>query len=421
MRWYILKTLLAKEALRQLADRGGIFLALLLMAAALLLSLFGKSETAAGSGVHAVRGYYVDYWESNSPWIEHLAANRPAKLHLRFRHVSQLPTDADGTILYPQAVAAVQIRVNTSAPARLPRYQILFWQPTKDPAEIAPLAEWFWRETQRHFRNTPLAIDTVGNPMVDADSKALIEIRPLGKNDEGQTITRYVFRSAANDLDRFPQWLAKQSPGWAREPLPLKVEYRQMRDRGDERSMIATGLVVFGVCFFCVYLLPALTCEERERGILLAQALSPASTSEIFLAKFFFYPSLGLLLGAALAGIYRPAVLAKPFFWLSMVVTAIGYLGVGLTIASLARTQRRASMTSLCYMLAITLFLVICQQNNIPLLPSLALEYHAPRMIHAVLAGDVLGEHWGSLVATTGLALGWATVAAILFRRRGWQ
>src|SRR5947207_1327621 len=84
--------------------------------------------------------------------------------------------------------------------------------------------------------------------------------------------------------------------------------------------------------------------------------LAPA---EILAAKFLFYPMLGLALSALLAGIYRPAVLGHAFFWLCMGAIAIGYLGVGQTIASLARTQRRASLGALCYFLAVALLLLI--------------------------------------------------------------
>ena len=37
---------------------------------------------------------------------------------------------------------------------------------------------------------------------------------------------------------------------------------------------VATGLVIFALYFTCVYLLPTLNCEERERGVLLAQAVT---------------------------------------------------------------------------------------------------------------------------------------------------
>jgi hypothetical protein len=173
--------------------------------------------------------------------------------------------------------------------------------------------------------------------------------------------------------------------------------------------------------FSCVYLLPSLMCEEHERGLLLAQALSPASPLEILAAKFLFYPVAGVGLAALLAGISKPAVLANPFFWLVLVVASLGSLGIGLTIACIARTQRTASMGALCYMLVVTMFLFICQQGSIPLVPNLALEYHCPRMLHAVLADAVTAVHWINLLAAAGLALGWNTLAAILFRKRGWQ
>src|SRR5262249_53350722 len=152
----------------------------------------------------------------------------------------------------------------------------------------------------------------------------------------------------------------------------------------DMRSGIATGLVVFALFFTCVFLLPSLTCEERERGILLAQALSPASALEILAAKFLFYPVLGILLAGLLAGIYSPSALTNLFFWLALIVAAFGSLGIGMTIASLARTQRKASMGALCYLLVVALVMIICQPNDL-WVSRLALEYHFPRMVHAVL------------------------------------
>ena len=52
--------------------------------------------------------------------------------------------------------------------------------------------------------------------------------------------------------------------------------------------------------------------------------------------------------------------------WAILVATAVGYLGVGMTIASLARTQRMASMGALCYMLTVALLLFITQRFGIP-------------------------------------------------------
>src|SRR5262249_50737113 len=201
----------------------------------------------------------------------------------------------------------------------------------------------------------------------------------------------------------------------------IETEYSALQGSLDPRAALASALVLFALFFVCVYLLPSLTCEERERGVLLAQALSPASAPEILAAKFLFYPAVGMALAALLGGIARPAVLGRPFFWLALGVSVCGSLGVGLTISSLARTQRAASMGALCYMMAVALLLFICQQNGIPGLPYLALEYHCPRMLHAVLGNQVYWYHWWHLVGAAGLAVGWAGLATILFRQRGWQ
>ena len=72
-------------------------------------------------------------------------------------------------------------------------------------------------------------------------------------------------------------------------------------------------------------------------------------------------------------------------------------------------------------MLSVALLLFICQQNGIPALPYLALEYHTPRLLHAALTGSVLWYHWLHLAGATLLAIGWVALAAALFRRRGWQ
>ena len=163
-----------------------------------------------------------------------------------------------------------------------------------------------------------------------------------------------------------------------------------------------------------------MTCEERERGILLAQALSPASPFEILAAKFLFYPAVGIGLAAVLAGIYNPVVLIRPVFWLVLVITTIGYLGVGMTIASLAHTQRMASMGALAYMLTVGLILYITERFGIPSFRFVALEYYCPRMLHEVMMGSIRPVMWYLLPALI-LACIWSYVASVVFRKRGWQ
>ena len=374
MRWYILRTLLAKEARRQLANRGGIALAALLVVAALLLTFFRDDNGQAGSLLGGLERCFVDYGREDA-WVAHLKENVAPELRRRivFRNISALGLDGQ-TLVYPPGTGAIQLRTTTDAHGRL-SYRVALWHPGQDGSNLAVYEAWFWRESACFFQHEAAVV--------------------LEQNGQG---------SAA----------AAQLPAIAQERARLSGAL-------DVRSSLTTALVLFALFFFCVYLLPSLTCEERERGVLLAQALSPASPLEILAAKFLFYPAAGLGLAALLAGIACPEVLARPFFWLAVGVAALGSLGIGMTIACLARTQRTASMAALCYMLAVAMLLFLCQQGRIPLVSNLALEYHVPRMLHAVLNAEVHWFHWLNLASATALAAGWSVLATMLFRRRGWQ
>jgi len=351
---------LHKEVLRLLANRGAIALALLLIVAALLLSFFGnRAGSPASVLTGGARKCYIDYWDEDSPWVRHLERQVPADLRdtVEFRPPSRIQT-VRGQIYYPPGVGGIQIRIQSEGPPR--RYEVYVWYPGEDSSSMAPFEAWFWEETNRHFRG-------------------------------GQA------------------------------PVVTRLQLYGAGGMGGIRSLLAMILIVFALFFICVYLLPSLSCEERERGVLLAQALSPASPLEILGAKFLFYPVIGMALALLLAAIYKVAIFGSLFFWLALAVSAFSSLSVGLTIATLAKTQRAASMGSLCYLLAVALLLFICEQNGILGLPYLFLEYHTPRMLRAALAGNVQGFHWGNLAATAVLGLCWAALAVGLFRRRGWQ
>lgn len=369
MRWYVLRTLLHKEWLHHLANRGGIALVLLLVVASMLLSFFNPTQGPAGGLAPGVQRCFVDYWRGD-PFVKHLSDNVPEEMRhqLVFRNVFRsAATDAQGRIVYPQNTGAIQIRNGKEAGAS---YQVLFWHPGTDRLALAPFEAWFWKEALRYQ-----------------------QMRTMAASSPTETIG-----------------------------LPVVEDQRQGLKGGlDSKSGLATALVLFGLFFVCVYLLPSLNCEERERGVLLAQMLSPASPREILAARFLFYPVLAVGLAATLAGTYAPAVLLRPFFWMALLMVVGGAMGIGLTIASLARTQRTASMGAMCYVMVVALLLFICQQNGIPFLPYLALEYHGPRMIHAALTDSVLWYHWGHLAAAGVLSVTWIGVATVLFRRYGWQ
>lgn len=380
MRWRVLRILLLKEILRHRANRGGMALLFLLVVAALLLA-FGGKNGAVGALSPSVKRCYVDYWEDDG-LIFHLRGHRPDDLKdlIVFRKAAEVATDADGKLVYAPNTGAIQVRKSGGNDGEGLRVQ--FWHPGADGSSLAPFEAWFWRETY-HYRQ-----------MKQEHQQA-----QGGYDWQGNLITSNASQQAEEQTS----------------------VHSELSGGMDPRSAIASSLVLFGLFFVCVYLLSSLTCEERERGVLLAQALSPATATEIIAARFIFYATMGIAVGAILGGVYEPKALLRPFFWATLVVTAAGSMGVGLTIAALARTQREASMGAMCYLLAVSLLLFLCQQGGIPGLSYLALEYHGPRLLHAALSGSVHISHYGNLVAATALAGIWLMTAVTLFRRYGWQ
>src|SRR3954452_15214336 len=85
MRWRIIRTLLHKEALRHLANRGGILMVLLLLVASMLLSFFGNQSGQAGGLTSSVEMVYVDYHEGDVAFVDHLKANVPDEFSKRIR------------------------------------------------------------------------------------------------------------------------------------------------------------------------------------------------------------------------------------------------------------------------------------------------------------------------------------------------
>jgi hypothetical protein len=371
MRWHILRTLLLKEMLRHRANRASLTLLVLLLGAGLFLAFFHSGKGLAGGLASGLSRCYVDYWKTG-PLLRHLQDHVPDDLGERivFRDVREAQTNGQGQIVYPENTGAIQIRqgLDNPSPGRL---QVLFWHPGTDRAALAPFEAWFWKEALYYQ-----------------------QARSTGPGPS----------TAAGDF-----------------PIAIESESLGLHGGLDPRAGLATALVLFGVFFICVYLMPALACEERERGVLLAQALTCARPREILAARFLFYLALAGGLGVTLAAAYQPRVLTNAFFWLALLVITLGALGIGLTVASLARTQRGASAGAMAYTLAVALVLVLCRQNQVAWLPEAVLEHHSPRLMHAALTGSVEWWHWGQLLGTAGLAFLWAGLAGILFRRRGWQ
>lgn len=411
MRLYILRALVAKEARRHLANRGGLALAGLLVVAALLLTLFkpaGDGGVAGGELVGGVPHCYVEYLAEND-FIRRLKARQPDELkaHLIFR--PQPPEAITGPISYETGSGAIRVVEATHDGSRggVPYLRFDVWHPPGDPTALAAYEHWFFRAARDIFRE--MAVEKLGPSAAALRDPQLRDDDLWAEQEAIQALLDEVERARpSSGSDRVLPKILIRRHGLGASPL-------------DYRSAAATAMVVFALYFTCCYLLPTLNCEERERGVLLAQALSPASPAEIVAAKFLFYPVAGIALAAALAGIYNPAVLGTLFFWLSLLAVGCGFLGIGMTVSTLAKTQRGAFMGSMAYLLCVSLLLFVCTQARVPVLPQLALESHGPKVLHAAMTNAVGPAEWLHLLAALGLAAVWMLLAGWLFRRRGWQ
>ena len=391
MRWTILRALFVKEVRRHLANRGGIALALLLVVAALLLTVFNPAKVDAGAEggdlIGGVHHCYIEY-AARTPLIDALERRVPANLDAQVVFSKVPPERLMAAMDYAPGTAAIRVVERTVEGRATIAFDV--WHPPGDPGAMAPYERWFFRAARDILR------ESTGGTRPEAESRS-----------DDLWAVEEAFRVLESEGKGVPAVTIVRR-GLGAKPL-------------DYRSTIATAMVVFALYFTCCYLLPTLNCEERERGVLLAQALSPASPAEIVAAKFLFYPMAGIALAATLAGLYSPTVLGTLFFWLSLLAMACGFLGIGMTVSTLAKTQRSAFLGSMCYLLVVALLLFVCSQAGVPILPQLAIESHGPKILHAAMTLDVQADDWLHLLATFGLASGWMTLAGWLFRKRGWQ
>jgi hypothetical protein len=407
MRWQIVRTLLWKELFRLAGNRGALATIGLLLASGLLLAILGLDGPSLDGSV-SLNTFWVDYWE-DSPWVEHLRASVPAGLceRIRFRRSADIPADRRGTLQYGRGEGAVQIRP-LSNEAHGPRAKVWFWFAGNDPGGLKPFEEWFWRETQYFFHRQAVAALSAGQ-------------RPVAEALSPPALTGNVAQ-LEQELHRLQrERLIALAPESVRGVVPeLEVERSALRGLAPRQAAVV-ALVLFSMYFTCVLFLPSMTCEERERGTLLAQALSPASAAEALAAKAAVYPGLGMVLAASLSALLHPEVSSVAFFWLTLLTAAPGAFGLGIVVASLARTQRSASTGTLCYALNVAILTVVGQRLGIPDVFLPIVEAHLPQLLYTALDNAVLPANWTQLGRTMLLAAIWCGGGTFLFRRYAWR
>lgn len=396
MRGYVLRTLFVKEARRVALHRGTGGMVLLLLVAAVLLSAVGARALEGTLGSTSASRCVVDTWDE-SPWVAHLRASVPDTLRARvsFRRVGDQP----GMIRYPNGAVGIQLR-----PTDAGGYKIWTWHPPGDEAAATWCEAWLWRETRLYF------LEAVG-PSDTTRALALRDIGAIAAHDDA-----WALREA------HARFRERIDPGGSKVPR-LDVErspFRSVSGAG-AREAVAMGLTLLALFFVGIFLLPSMTCEERERGVLAAIALSPASPGEIVGAKLGFYFLFAFALAATLSGIAAPAALGRPFFWATLAAVALASVAIGFSIASLSKTQRGASLGALSYLFATGILLITGKDSALEPVTWLLVERHGPELLLAALAGVVRRAQWVQLGFSSALALVWVAVASACYRRFGWR
>jgi hypothetical protein len=344
---------------------------------------------------------WIDYWVDHE-WVHHLRNHVPSELsgQVRFRNVREIPADRTGVLQYGNGEGAIQLRWDGN------RCKVWFWYPGNDPGVIAHFEHWFWRESERYFHQQAIAA-------APADRREAVRAAvppPLG-GDPARVLQElhWQYRSRlaaiAGELPSVPD---------------IQVERTSLHSVALPQAL-AIAVVLFAVYFVCVCLMPSMTCEERDKGQLLAQTLSPATSLEILSSKAFVFVPLAAGLALLLGGLSRPEAFGDPLLIASVLVSAVGYFGIGSILSVLARTQRAASLAAMGYALVVALIIFSTQQSGHRALSLAFLEFHIPPLVLAGLNGTAAAVHWESLIIIACIAGLWSLSAGVWIYFLGWR
>jgi hypothetical protein len=340
----------------------------LLMAISILISMGGPQLRAMSSGSKLPTCWVV--YDVDSPWIQHLKRKVPAELPVKIVAANTMPRRGD-YITYPSGDGALELYTrNVRHPYLILRF------PGTQPNVMWPHTSWFWKETVAFVGQQP-AMEHYYVPISRTRSSV-------------QSTTDVLRQTSLSDL--------------------MTIE-------------TVGSLLLFGVQLFCcVHLLISFTSQERERGTLLALALTPATPGQILLSKCLFHGGLALTMSGLIVGILHPQALLEPLLWGTLLASTGGFLSVGVLIASLARTQAAAALLTLCYLLTVALIAHLSKGwLAFAIIRELMFEHSTFILAHASLQGANSAAVWMRLVALSAVVCGWIIVAAQVFRRRGWR
>ncbi|MDB5386775.1 MAG: hypothetical protein JWM11_2421 [Planctomycetaceae bacterium] len=369
LRLSILRVLWRKEWLRLRKQPMAILLLGLLTAVCVLIATSGpEMQRSAGASVPPCWIVYDAQIDAN--WMNSLREKSKTLEHppIRISPASEMPHSGDA-IVYPSGACGIEISQLKSG-----QLLVVFRHTGTQPDLMWPHSQWFWATTVEYFEAIP---------------HLQILAQPMG-NRSPQLASDLLKQTSLADL--------------------VNVE-------------LIGSMLIFGAQFFCcVHLLISFSSQDRERGTLLALALTPASVAEIIVAKCLFHGSLSLIMTGVIIGILKPAAFAAPLLWGTLVVSSLGFISVGILLSSLARTQSTAALLTLCYMLGVALIYHLANDlSAFKRLRQLMFEHTSFQLVYVGLKTGLGGAALSKLAGLAGVVTCWLVLATQVFARRGWR
>lgn len=363
----IVRALWSKEWLRLWKQPMAILLLGLLTAVCILVATGGPElQRRSKNTVPTCWIVYTSQVDAN--WMKFLRGKLPEHPPLRISSADQMPQKGED-FLYPSGACGIEVSVLQSG-----QTQVLFRHTGTQPDAMFPHSQWFWAMTTEYF---------------DAIPQLQILARPIGAGSP-QKAGDLLKQTSLSDL--------------------VTIE-------------LVGSMLIFAAQFFCcVHLLISFSSQDRERGTLLAIALTPASVAEIIVAKCLFHGSLSLLMSGLIMGILKPAAVLDPLLWGALVATSVGFMSVGILLSSLAKTQATAALLTLCYMLGIAL--VFHLASGFPAFATLRefmFEHRSFPLIFVGLKSGLGGLALQRLGILSAVVACWFVVASNVYARRGWR
>lgn len=140
------------------------------------------------------------------------------------------------------------------------------------------------------------------------------------------------------------------------------------------------------------------------------------------MARCVFHLAVSLAASSAILAILQPATLASPLLWAVLVLTSLGLMAVGTTIAAISKTQTTAGLLTLAYMLGTGIvFYLGTQYSAFDWVRRAMFERYSFALIFLSIknrANLVVAPGFATLAVLITL---WGSAAAFLFRRSGWR